>query len=173
MKKKIAIMLLLTVMLTSCMAMLCACVNEEPEPREVELELINPTTGEVVQRDDVIDLPKEKTAIEVRIKDKETGEYLTDDDLPENTIKGSYRAIVWRIDNEEHLDYTLTSGYWPVEDDNVIAASRYYYRYEIVIYFECRPENPENPREFQRRYKHTQYSVRFYSSKFFDDRYHI
>ena len=163
MKKKIAIILVLTIMLTSCMAMLCSCVNEDPEPRDVEIELINPTTGEVIKRDDTIDLPEEKTPIEVRIKDKETGEYLTDDDLPENTVKGSYTTSFNILDKEGHLYFGRVYEYWPTMEDIDRAFNCNYY--EMQISFDCRPDDPINPREFKRKYKMKTDYVRFYINR--------
>ena len=72
MKRKLAVLLLAALLLTTCMAMFCGCVDEEPEPREVELELVNPITGDEIKYGDTIDWPEEKTYIEVRIKDAET-----------------------------------------------------------------------------------------------------
>jgi hypothetical protein len=57
--------------------------------KEVELEIIDPTTGLVIEDGDTIDLPKENTPIEIKVRDKETGRYLTDEDFPGTTIKES------------------------------------------------------------------------------------
>ena len=168
MKKRLLVIALLAIMLlTICMAMFCGCVDEDPEPRDVELELVNPNTGEAVKWDETIDLPEEGTPIEVRIKDKESGEYLTDDDLPENTIKGSYYITFYVLgtDNEE-IDRWNPNGYWPTKDYlNEEWPRSQYNHYEVKISFDCRPKNPENPREFQRKYKMKTDYVYFYINK--------
>ncbi len=167
MKKKIVLVILLTMVLLVSIASFGACEDDLGySAKEVVLELVNPNTGEAVKRDEVIELPRENTPIEVRIKDKETGKYLTDYDLPENTIKGSYHLNLYRLVKNPTIDVydrspMSSSDYWPIEEDNVIYNSYYY---EIVIFFDCRPENPSNPQEFQRKYKSCSKSVRFYSS---------
>ena len=172
MKKKIAIILLVTMLLTSFMVMLCACQKEEPEPREVELELVNPTTGEAIKWDDTIDLPEEKTFIQVRIKDKDTGEYLTDNDLPENTVKESCNVQFIILDNDGQRYRQKEYRYWPTKED--IESVPFYNYYGIQISFDCRPDDPINPREFERKYKMKTDYVRFYINKPWrdgDDRY--
>ncbi len=103
MKKKIISAITLFTLSIMCIAMFAGCVQEEPKPRKVELELVNPITGEAVKKNDVIDLPEEGTPIEIRIKDKETGKYLTDNDLPENTIENSYHVNFAILNKEGHL----------------------------------------------------------------------
>ena len=162
MKKKIAVAIILVMMLVMASTMLFGC-EKEIVPRKVELELVNPITGEAVQRDDIIDLPEEKTLIEVRVKDRETGEYLTDDDLPENTVEGSYHVNFIIRDNEGHTYRQEYYKYWPTKED--IESVPYYNYYELAMFFDCRPEKPENPREFQRRYEMKAQYVRFYINK--------
>ena len=176
MKKKIAIILLVTILLTSCMATLCACAEEEPEPevtpRDVKIELVNPTTGEIMQDGDTIDLPPENTPIEVKIKDVEWDKYLRDFDLPENTIKESCLINFMFIDNDGDIHGREYREFWPTKED--IEKKGYYNYYEISISFDCRPEKPRDPKTFQRKYKMRTAYVRFYINKSWregDDRY--
>ncbi|MDE7329253.1 MAG: hypothetical protein K2N57_05870 [Clostridia bacterium] len=162
MKKKIAVAIILVMMLVMASTMFFGC-EKEIVPRKVELELVNPNTGEAVQWDEVIDLPEEKTKIVVRIKDKETGEYLTDDDLPENTVEGSYHVNFIILDNEGHTYRQEYYKYWPTKED--IEDVPYYNYYEMWMFFDCRPKRPENPEKFQRRYERKSTSVYFYINK--------
>ena len=160
MKRKLAVLLLAALLLTTCMAMFCGCVDEEPEPREVELELVNPITGDIIKSGDTIDLPTEKTYIEVRIKDSKTGRYLTDNDLPENTIKDSYHVQLITLDNDGHNYFQRDYKYWPTKEE--LKSESYYGSYEMQMSFDCRPKNPQNPREFQRKYKMYTSYVKFH-----------
>lgn len=176
MKKKIAIILLVTMLLTSFMVMLCACQKEEPEPevkpREVIIELVNPTTGEIMKDGDTIDLPPENTPIEVKIKDVEWDMYLRDYDLPENTIKDSCLINFMFIDSDGDIHGQKYCEFWPTKED--IEKKGYYNYYKISISFDCRPEKPRDPQSFQRRYSHAVEYVRFYINKPWregDDRY--
>ncbi|MDE7337368.1 MAG: hypothetical protein K2N32_04565 [Clostridia bacterium] len=166
MRKKVAVLLLVAILLTMSMAIFCACDDEEPEQREVELELVNPITGDAIKDGDTIDLPEEKTPIEVRIKDRETGRYLKDSDLPENTIKDSCEILFRVLDKEnKKIDGWDSYGYWPTKkylEEWPRSQSNYY---EIYISFDCRPENPRNPKTFQRKYKMESDYIRFYINK--------
>ena len=51
-KKLIAVIALLALSLMS-IAMFAGCVKEEPVPRKVELELVNPITGEAIKKDEI------------------------------------------------------------------------------------------------------------------------
>lgn len=163
MNKKTVTPIILILIIFTCVATFGACVKDEVPSRPVKIEIINPNTGEVLQSDDVIDLPKEETPIEVRVKDKETGVYLTDDDLPGNTVIGSCNIIVWLLDTKGHHMYIVTHNNWPIEDDNVKTGR---HRYKIVVDFDCRPKEPKDPKKFQRRYSNTMMDVSFYSSKY-------
>ncbi len=163
MKKRLLVIALLAIMLlTMCMAMFGGCVDEDPEPRKVELELINPNTGEAVEWDETIDLPEEGTPIYVRVKDKETGEILTDDDLPENTVRGSYHVNFIILDNEGHVYRQKYYENWPTKED--IESVPYYNYYEMAMFFDCRPKNPQDSK-FYRRYERKSTYVRFYINK--------
>lgn len=154
MKKTVAITILI-ILITSCC--LTGCI-EEVTPRDAEVEVINPITGGVVNSGDTIDIPKEKTKVEVRIKDKETGIYLTDDDLPEMTVEGSYRVSVRYLDSSEDLQYLHIGGYWPLKSQT----HPFHREYEIAIFFDCRPKRPIDPKRFKRKYQMETFYVRFY-----------
>ena len=169
MKKKLAVLLLAAFLLAMCMAIFCACADEEPEPREVELELINPITDDVIKNGDTIDLPKVKMYMEVRIKDKETGKYVTDDDLPENTINSSYTLIFYAYkDDHEQQDSWNPYGYWPTIDFMKEWSRNRADYYEVKISFDCKPRNLVDPK-FVRQYKTTTKYVRFYINKPWND----
>ncbi len=163
MKKKIISVITLFILSIMCIAMFAGCVQEEPKPRKVELELVNPITGEAIKKDEVIELPEEGTPIEIRIKDKETGRYLTDDDLPENTIENSYHVNFAILDKEGHLFLQEYYKYWPTPKD--IECFQQYNYYKMVIFFDCRPENPKDPKKFYRRYERKTEYVRFYINR--------
>lgn len=131
MGKKILVASIIFVIVFAGIVAICLYKKEPPAPREVELELINPVTGEVVKNGDRVQLPEEKTYIEVRIKDKETGEYLTDEDLPKK-VKGSYSICIEIYDDtwEKAKGPVLEGGYWPKEVDAI------YDHYEITIFFD-------------------------------------
>ncbi|MDE7216296.1 MAG: hypothetical protein K2O08_05765, partial [Clostridia bacterium] len=156
------VLLLVAILLTMSMATLCACGKNE-KAREVELELINPTTGDVMKSGDTIDLPEEKTPIEVRVKDKETGEYLTDDDLPEMTLAESWNVNFAFINTE---GFTTSQQYienWPTRE--YIDSRPYYKEYEIIVFFSCIPKNLQNPEKFKIKYsRHVSY-IKFYINK--------
>ena len=153
MLKKLIAITIMTALLVTGMLVLASCKEKEPISRRVELELIDPTTGEKVISGD---LPKEKTYVEVRIKDKETGEYLTDEDLPQTTIKQSYHVNFYAYDDDwsRESSYAVWSApYWPEKVDAL------YDHYEISIFFDCYPEGLNDP-YFYRKYRHTAEYVR-------------
>lgn len=105
--------------------------TKEKEHIPVELEIINPITGEVVKKGDMLGLPEEKLEVEVRIKNGHTGEYLTDNDLP-NGIKGS--SVVdfdtYNDVGKDRYPAVYSTGYWPERfDDGRI-------NYDIIINFD-------------------------------------
>ena len=154
MKHKIAVKLValavtLTCVLACAAGVLVACDKPEIEPHDVEIVLINPHTGKPMSRKEYIEEPPAGTPIEVKIKDLVTGEYLTDDDLPETTLADSISiGINYRLDWDDLNPGTYQNlrNIWP----ELIEPYRVY---EISVYFDCRPDSPENPREFQRKYK--------------------
>ena len=146
--------------MTSCMAMLCSC-KDEPM-RRVDLELVNPTTGEIIKEWDTIDLPTERLPFEVRVKDSETGEYLTDDDIPELTIKECCHAR-FELESKDYKQTIPfeTDGLWPlVEDTNFL-----YHHCRVTMYFECEPEYLRNDPNYKKKYYDTHRSVKFYINK--------
>ena len=159
MKRKIALVLLATILVTTCMAMFCACTDKKP--RAVEMEFVNPTTGEVLKNGDTIDLPELPRLIRVRIKDKETGEYLTDDDIPDNTIQGSCLINFIILDKDGKVYRQEEYTYWPTKKDIDSAFDCDFY--EMKVSFNCRPENPQDG--FKPKYALCFYSVRFYINK--------
>ena len=163
MKKRIFVLsLMLIAIVCGCLPMLSACGDKEIIPREIVIEVINPITGEVMKEGDKIDIPEEHTKIEVRIKDKETGALLTDNDLPENTLKDSYVLNFRILDENGSMHSTLCSnGYWPIETE----LDAVYDQYGIAVYFGCRPKNMQGNPGFQRIYKTTSYDIRFYINR--------
>lgn len=156
---KLSALTFLLIFLISCMAgVLSACNDEEIEPHDVEIVLINPHTGEPMKTyGEYIEEPPAGTPIVVKIKDLVTGEYLTDDDLPETTLAESISISTWF-----HLDWDSGNrgaldnhhNLWPELEEPYLV-------YEIFIRFDCRPDNPENPDEFQRKYKMESVSFKF------------
>ena len=127
MKRKLAVLLLAALLLTVSMAMFSGC--NEKEPREVEIEIINPLTGEVLEQDGIIELPDEETPIEVRVKDKKKDKYLTDKDLEGITLKECLNISVsrlWKYDYKEALN---TRGKFPIEEEGVVTSN--YYEIEV------------------------------------------
>ena len=158
MKKKIAIILLLTIIMTSCMAMLCSCSNRKS--REVEIEIVNPLSGELFEQDEILDLPTEQTTIEVRVKDKKSGKYLKDKNLSKTTVVESLNIKVSRLWKNDYKELLNTDGYLPIEEEGVVASNCY----EIEVTFDCKPTNIEDE-DYKRKYEVKTVSVCFYSNK--------
>ena len=144
---------LITIFLLSCAAGVLVACNKQIEPHDVEIVLINPHTGEPMSiAREYLTEPPAGTPIEVKIKDLVTGEYLTDDDLPETTIADSLSIGIVRYLDWDYNGSARVQNYhntWPNREE----IGTYYTIYKIAIGFDCRPRNPENPREFQRKYK--------------------
>ena len=158
MKRKIAVFLLVVLLLTVSMAMFSGC--NEKEPREVEIEIINPLTGEVLEQDGIIELPDEETPIEVRVKDKKKDKYLTDKDLEGITLKECLNISVsrlWKYDYKEALN---TKGKFPIEEEGVVTSNYY----EIEVKFETKPWNVFEE-EYERKYEAKNLVLNFYSNK--------
>ena len=149
-KNKLAPLAVALVCLLMCVVGMFTACNKEIEPHDVEIVLINPHTGEPMSiAGEYFAEPPAGTPIEVKIKDLVTGEYLTDDDLPETTLADSISiGINYRLDWDDLNPGTYQNlrNIWP----ELIEPYRVY---EISVYFDCRPDSPENPREFQRKYK--------------------
>ena len=158
MKRKLAVLLLAALLLTVSMAMFSGC--NEKEPREVEIEIINPLTGEVLEQDGVIELPDEETPIEVRVKDKKKDKYLTDKDLEGVTLKECLNISVsrlWKYDYKEALN---TRGKFPIEEEGVVTSNYY----EIEVKFETKPWDVFEE-EYERKYEAKNLVLNFYSDK--------
>ena len=158
MKRKLAVLLLAALLLTVSMAMFSGC--NEKEPREVEIEIINPLTGEVLEQDGVIELPDEETPIEVRVKDKKKDKYLTDKDLEGVTLKECLNISVsrlWKYDYKEALN---TRGKFPIEEEGVVTSNYY----EIEVKFETKPWDVFEE-EYERKYEAKNLVLNFYSNK--------
>ena len=133
---------------------------KDKEPREVEIEIINPLTGEVLEQDGVIELPDEETPIEVRVKDKKKDKYLTDKDLEGVTLKECLNISVsrlWKYDYKEALN---TKGKFPIEEEGVVTSNYY----EIEVKFETKPWNVFEE-EYERKYEAKNLILNFYSNK--------
>lgn len=158
MKRKVAILLLAALLLTVSMVMFSGC--KDKEPREVEIEIINPLTGEVLEQDGVIELPDEETPIEVRVKDKKKDKYLTDKDLEGVTLKECLNTSVsrlWKYDYKEALN---TRGKFPIEEEGVVTSNYY----EIEVKFETKPWDVFEE-EYERKYEAKNLILNFYSDK--------
>ena len=158
MKRKIAVFLLVVLLLTVSMATFSGC--NEKEPREVEIEIINPLTGEVLEQDGIIELPDEETPIEVRVKDKKKDKYLTDKDLEGITLKECLNISVsrlWKYDYKEALN---TRGKFPIEEEGVVTSNYY----EIEVKFETKPWDVFEE-EYERKYEAKNLVLNFYSNK--------
>ncbi len=158
MKRKIAVFLLVVLLLTVSMATFSGC--NEKEPREVEIEIINPLTGEVLEQDGIIELPDEETPIEVRVKDKKKDKYLTDKDLEGITLKECLNISVsrlWKYDYKEALN---TKGKFPIEEEGVVTSNYY----EIEVKFETKPWDVFEE-EYERKYEAKNLVLNFYSNK--------
>ena len=156
--KKLAVILLAIFLLTVSMATFSGC--NEKEPREVEIEIINPLTGEVLEQDGVIELPDEETPIEVRVKDKKKDKYLTDKDLEGVTLKECLNISVsrlWKYDYKEALN---TKGKFPIEEEGVVTSNYY----EIEVKFETKPWDVFEE-EYERKYEAKNLVLNFYSNK--------
>lgn len=160
---KLAALAVILTCLFACVAgVLVACNNnkEVTAPRKVEIALINPNTGEPMRRKEYIESPPAGTPIEVKIKDAETGEYLTDEDLPGTTLERS--LSIWI---EGYLDWDDTSpasiqnyrNIWPTYGEETL----YYRVVRINIMFDCRPKRLNNSEEFVRKYELTSMSFKF------------
>ena len=140
---------LITIFLLSCAAGVLVACNKQIEPHDVEIVLINPHTGEPMSiAREYLTEPPAGTPIEVKIKDLVTGEYLTDDDLPETTLAHSISiGIHCRLNWDDLNDriYENSRNIWPEFKEP-------YRVYEISVYFDCRPDEPDDPSGFQRKY---------------------
>lgn len=129
-------------------------------PREVELILINPNTGEPVENGDTVILPDERTVIDARALDKETGKILTSEDLKFETIGRSLRVYLCPIVDGK-LGATMTNYLWPTREEvNKIMSIYGSDEYKMTLSFDCRPDGAgEN---FVRYYEMKTIYIRFH-----------
>ena len=161
MKKRIRAVFLICVIAMLCIGSvftLSGC-DKNDEPRDVELEVINPNTGEVLKSGDHIRFPGENILIEVRIREKKTGNILTDDDFTDNTVRGCLTFRIRRQNSNgkfENLNGVSRDGIWPQNEpykDNC---------YHLSISFDCKPKNLQQS-NYQRKYNMLDTSIgRFY-----------
>lgn len=156
--KKIIVMTVFIV-LTAIMALTFVSCEKEVEPRDVELVLINPNTGEPVEDGDVVIVPDERTVIDARALDKETGKVLTSEDLKFETIGRSLRVYLCPIVDGK-LGATITNYLWPTREDVGKIMSFYGSdEYEMTLSFDCRPDHAGE--DFVRYYKMKTKYIRF------------
>lgn len=139
MKKSIAAIVLVVV--TVVVALTLGCCEKRVIPRDVELVLINPNTGEPLQNGDTIELPEEQTEIEVIVKDKETGKVLTDDDIKFKTVRSSIHTSLKTITQDGRLGDAVGYSFWPTwEDIYKVLPTHRSDEYEMAIWFDCMPD---------------------------------
>lgn len=159
-KKKQLITIILTV-LTAVMALTFVSCEKEVVPRDVELVLINPNTGEPVEDGDTVIVPDERTVIDARVLDKETGKVLTSEDLKFETIGRSLRVYLYQIRSDGKLGATITNYLWPTREKIDTITSMYGSDvYEMTLSFDCRPDHAG--KDFVRYYKSKITYIRFH-----------
>lgn len=114
--KFIAFGIALTCLFACAAGVLVAC-DKTPEVHDVLIEVINPQNGEAIvyPHHAKFSAPEQNTRIEVRIKDRVTGEYLTDKDLVGSSLEASTSILIscysdWseRLAQDGYL-----SDFWP------------------------------------------------------------
>lgn len=164
MKKRIRAVFLICVIAILCISSvftLSGC-DKNDEPRDVELEVINPNAGEVLNMWEHFKYPGKNTLIEVRVKDKKTGAYLTDDDLPDNTVRGCLTFYLKRLNENFSLDRDLSViGECYYNESGVFCAAPYgvwpqneegkHNLYQLSIWFDCKPKHIQQS-DFRRKY---------------------
>lgn len=160
MKRKVAMAVLIVMLAVTCMSMMCACVKDEKPPIKIDIEVINPKTGEPIQNGDIIDLPEEDTPIEARFKEQETGEYITNVDLPgQLLLKDCYHANFRFVNLKLNEDYQIYCENWPIKE--IKDRWNRYDHFELIIFFDCKPDNIKDSAQIERKYEMKSYSVMF------------
>ena len=121
--KKIGCCLLATVLLiAACAAGVLTACDKTPEEHDVLIEVINPYTGEpiVYPHHAKFPMPAADTPIEIRVKDRVTGKYLTDSDLKGSSLSASTSVSVacysdWSKSSSDY-SYVYRSKTWPGDD---------------------------------------------------------
>ncbi len=158
MKKYIATIIL--TVLTAIIGLTLVSCEKEVIPREVELILINPNTGEPVENGDTVILPDERMVIDARALDKETGKVLTSEDLKFETIGRSLRVYLCPIVDGK-LGATMTNYLWPTREEVDTIMSRYGSdEYKMTLSFDCRPDGAG--KNFVRYYEMKTIYIRFH-----------
>lgn len=151
---KIAI-LMVVICLMGVVCAFTACDDDngdiDQEPREVVIEVIKPNTNDVLRQNEYIDFPGENTKIEVRIRDKQTGAYIGDEDLPDMTIEESLSFSIVRLDKQAE---SSTQGVWPMQDDSSGN------HFQIMVTFDCKPTSASQ--DYMRKYAKAVSTIRFY-----------
>lgn len=148
--KKLAVILLAIFLLMVSVAMFSGCVEEEPKPKEVLLELVNPITGDAIKNGDIVDLPESGTPIEVRIREKETMD----------GVIGSC-DVYWRYIIEDKVqDPQETFRYWPTHEQLKEWSWRTINYLAVDLRFDCN-KGIRDP-NYERKYPITSTQIRFY-----------
>ena len=152
-RNKIAALVIASVCLFVCAAGMLVGCDREIEPHDVEVVLINPYTGEPMPGHGAqLEEPPAGTPLDVRIQDLVTGEDLTDEDLPEMTLAASIttstRCFIDWDNYSASKTYDNPRIIWPSHE----RVEDYYHVFDIMVIFDCRPDEPDNPSEFQRKY---------------------
>lgn len=146
--KLAALAVTLTCVLACAAGVLVAC-NKTSEEHDVLIEVINPQNGEVISypHHAKFSAPQTSTPIEVRVKDRVTGEYLTDEDLVGSSLDDSISIMIscysdWSESSSQ--DYYLSKT-WPGNESP-------YRIFRLTINFNYPPLN-EDVSEFELRCK--------------------
>ena len=153
-------MIVVCMVLAAVMALTFVSCEKEVVPRDVELVLINPNTGEPLEDGDTVIVPDERTVIDARALDKETGKVLTSEDLKFETIGRSLTVSLHPI-LDGKLGATMTNYLWPTREEvNKIMSSYGSDEYEMTLWFDCRPDHAGEG--FVRYYKSEITYIRFH-----------
>ena len=145
------------IVLAAVMALTFVSCEKEVVPRDVELVLINPNTGEPLEDGDTVIVPDERTVIDARALDKETGKVLTSEDLKiGRSLTVSLHPIL-----DGKLGATMTNYLWPTREEvNKIMSSYGSDEYKMTLWFDCRPDHAGEG--FVRYYKSEITYIRFH-----------
>ena len=152
-------MIVVCMVLAAVMALTFVSCEKEVVPRDVELVLINPNMGEPLEDGDTVIVPDERTVIDARALDKETGKVLTSEDLKFETIGRSLTVSLHPI-LDGKLGATMTNYLWPTREEvNKIMSVYGSDEYEMMLSFDCRPDHAGE--DFVRYYKRKTKYIRF------------
>ena len=121
MKKIGCCLLAMVLLIAACAAGVLTACDKTPEEHDVLIEVINPYTGEpiVYPHHAKFPMPAADTPIEIRVKDRVTGKYLTDSDLKGSSLDASISVSVacysdWSKSSSEYSYRNITKT-WPGE----------------------------------------------------------